>query len=275
MSLLHSPPKSSENYSTNKRQFEDSENENAEPTVKKSKPDSFEQKMELMFSVINNKLDKITATIEKNCIEIEQLSNENKRLNLLVRDLQKTNDQLSVELKKNQLLVFGVPESTNSANDINKVTDLFNKQMGLKGIDIDIVFRIGVLNGKPRPLKVKFVRMRDRDTVWMAKSKLTYPLSIKEDLPYNIRKDQKVLKNAKYEAMTNGKTAKILWKESAIIIDGIKSELKNGSLIPIELGVNNDEESDMEYQGAFLEGAAKKGKKPRIPKTNTRIRRQC
>lgn len=106
--------------------------------------------------------------------------------------------KLKADQLKNNLIIEGIAESeTNPIPEdeaLEAVKTFFQDSLQLNRLDIDSAYRLGKLkqNSKfPRSILVKFIRPKDREAVWRAKSKLTenrnFKISIKEDLPPSLR----------------------------------------------------------------------------------------
>lgn len=69
--------------------------------------------------------------------------------------------------------------------------------MNLPKLTIDVVYRLGTLGNRPRPLVVHFPNLVDRWAVWNKKGSIKYvedqPVWLQEDLPKRLREDYRVL----------------------------------------------------------------------------------
>lgn len=110
---------------------------------------------------------------------------------------------------KNNLLIFGIPESNGTDSEFKLVTDFFKDKLGLRNIGIQNAFRLGSTknptSGRSRPIMVKFSNSRDRWAVWNKKAEIKRdqdnPVWIQEDQPRQLRMDirklQRIVKIAR------------------------------------------------------------------------------
>jgi len=213
-------------------------------------------------------LESISVHLQNNSAELKELTTQNKILASEVKELKKSNEQLSYELRKQGLILFGLPESDSSKEtDLeSKVYKLFEKQLKIQNVEIDTCFRLGKkTETKLRPVKMRFVRLRDRNAVWLARLKLTKPYHLNENLTPEARATRKILIDARNAATDDRKDAKILWSKNLVIIDGESFHVIGGKLQKLEmLDDKADENMDIENNGPFLENhRTSRGRKPK------------
>lgn len=107
-------------------------------------------------------------------------------------------DQASA--KKHNLLVFGLVEEYSSYADTRAVLSFFADRMDLPRIAVRETLRLGQLQpdqSTPRPLVVSFQNICDKWAVWNRRGSIkkdwNYPIWLQEDLPKNLREDNRVL----------------------------------------------------------------------------------
>jgi len=175
------------------------------------------------------------------------------------------------ELNKNNLMLFGLPEDASESVE-NCVYQLFRTKLSLQP-EIDIAYRIGSANenncaDKPRPVKIKFVRVRDRNEVWNARVNLEKPFYINQDLHFEVRQKRKVLLQSRADALKEGKDAKFIWKRNQIAINDLFYEVNDGELKTVDnRSLTRGPKATMQVDPAtelFLERGARgrRGKKP-------------
>lgn len=116
---------------------------------------------------------------------------------------------------KNNLIIEGIPELSEISEEESKtilttddqIIDFFDKILGFSQVDIDSIYRLGKPRQdptSPRPIMVKFLRPRDREAIWNAKSLLNNKANsryhIKEDLPPKLRPHMTALLKVQQQA---------------------------------------------------------------------------
>jgi len=124
-----------------------------------------------------------------------------------VHSLHDTNLQIRQELNKLNLVLFGLPELPDESPEslLNSVIETI-KPLSEKNIPIDVAYRIGkkIANSSSRPVKIRFLTLSDRDCVLKRKLSLPDGISVKEDLPFEVRKAHAILLKKKSEAIASG-----------------------------------------------------------------------
>lgn len=142
-------------------------------------------------------------------------------------------DFLDNQARRTNVVIDGIPETEmeNSSDSEEKVLTLIKDKLHLdpNGMGIDSVMRVGKVNktddgilGRPRPILVKFHRIRDRDTVLRNAKKLKGTrIFINEDYPEAVRQKRKELLPKMREARQRGDIA-FLRYDKLIIRQGEK-----------------------------------------------------
>lgn len=128
-------------------------------------------------------------------------------------------DKLENALRKNNLLVFGLPDSDNNANMIAVFTKFcFDKLLcKISENDVESAYRLGKRVGQ-RPLFVSFVTHKVKNTVMQNANKLKgTKISLSDDLTPQARADKKFLLKCAAEARVFGKTVKL--RPGLLLID--------------------------------------------------------
>lgn len=150
--------------------------------------------------------------------------------------------------KKNNLIIEGLSESeadpVPEEEALTKVTTFFSESFGLKDMDIDSAFRLGkVRQGSryPRPILVRFMRPRERDAVWYARTKLARMddnkrVNIKEDLPPKLRIQLSALiKVSQVARRYPDSFQNVFIKDFKIFVNGISYYAHQLELLPTKL----------------------------------------
>jgi len=162
----------------------------------------------------------------------------------LENSVDKINDEskmIQIELKKVNLIIVGVFDVQNEPEQqlYSKIKSVIAETTDLD-VPIDTYYRLGNFNiVKPRPIKVRFISVRQRNLVYNNRSELSPPIHISEDLPYTTRRSSAILRNKKKEAISNGvlpddininyKMKQILIKDKTYCI----TSLLSGTIAPI------------------------------------------
>ncbi|CAL8076657.1 unnamed protein product [Orchesella dallaii] len=87
----------------------------------------------------------------------------------------------------------------------------------LHQVEIDTVFRVGKYReGSNRPIRLRFITHRDRNTVFEARGSLSELLSLKEDQPFSLRRDHAILRRKKQELIDSEIPYEINWTTKSI-----------------------------------------------------------
>jgi hypothetical protein len=165
-------------------------------------------KKETLDAVNVLRADLLTATKKLNIVE-KELDNANKRINVLEdsnAELTKKVMQLESSSRKNNIIVFGVPENLDVNETYNTTLDivlkLFNDKLGsdCSSADLNSIYRIGKVRGK-RPILVSFVQFSKKISVMSNSSKLKgSEFSMSDDLIPQARAERKLILKCAKEA---------------------------------------------------------------------------
>lgn len=154
-----------------------------------------------IINVTNKKVERVTGALREEFLEEKGVSRE-----------------------KN-LILMGLQESQ-EGDDLAMVKTLFKDCLGVSGVDIETLYRLGKPGGKSsRPIMIKFHRLPDRNRVWFSKSKLkdhqARKIWLQEDLPKPIKTAQRTLYQAFKKAKSMpGQFSSVQLKGTKLIIDG-------------------------------------------------------
>lgn len=102
--------------------------------------------------------------------------------------------------KRHNLIICGLPEDTADMTDWQVAKEFFKNRLELPHLQIDVAYRLGTYSAassNPRPLAVRFMKIADRWKVWNRRAKIDNlgkrSAWIQEDLPKQLREDQRVL----------------------------------------------------------------------------------
>jgi uncharacterized phage infection (PIP) family protein YhgE len=155
-------------------------------------------------------------------------------INSSIHELKSENEFLKKELNKLNLVLFGFEESSEVEESLlREIVQLFGT-LSTELINIDCVYRIGI--SKPhllRPIKIKFLSMSHRNEILSNRSKLPAHLTLKEDLPFEMRRNHAILHQKKADALNSGvseNAIKIDFKRNSIKIQNATFIVRNGTL---------------------------------------------
>lgn len=179
------------------------------------------------------KLTKQNAEISKDVKEIKQKADiQNKEIlslqNRLI-DLEKKNEalenrlhQTEISLKKNNLVIFGLPEKENE-NLNEEVHTLINNKLNVpfEVNDVDILHRIGkVQDNKTRPVLLKVSKYITKSNILKNVSSLKgSSIAIANDLTTGQQQDQKILYKHYKEAKQKNLNPKI--RGNKLVVNGV------------------------------------------------------
>ena len=99
--------------------------------------------------------------------------------------LQKENLQLKTKVRENNVIVHGLVESADEseASLRSAVTTYMKQKLKIPDVSIDHIYRTrSRLQNKPRPVKIRLLKLSDKEKIMKARKKC-YELIIHEDLP--------------------------------------------------------------------------------------------
>ena len=197
--MAQSPSKNKPSSSDEKgkRKASDSDSESSDPKKPRNDFESKLDSLDAKISILDKKLkvldklsllDEISMNLKINSERVEALAKENTILNKKVKYLEVENENLHIQLKKQYLVIHGIEEK--SREDTRATTCQFiQNKLKLNNIDVDSAYRIGFNNSKLRPIRVRFVKLSERDLVWANRSKLEKLFFINEDPPFQTRQN--------------------------------------------------------------------------------------
>jgi hypothetical protein len=124
-----------------------------------------------------------------------------------MEELRDENDMLHLELRRNNLIFYGINESE-SENCYEKIMNIIEKGLGLNNIEIDNTRRLGKFSqgNRPRPVHVRFVKQSHRNIIYSKENKIKLKNSedfkhvyINADLPPRIAEVRKQERKTKLD----------------------------------------------------------------------------
>lgn len=178
---------------------------------------------------INNKLQKITKALKTHTEEIENLNEKVANLGSTVASLQTENEYLYKKVHEKNLILTGLPE-TSEGSTVDEVSKLFEDKLEFTP-DIQAAFRIGAKNeAKPRPIKISFTHLGERQRVWEKKKDLQHPYYVSEDVHRLERQRRGILIAHAKKLNEKAKNVKILFKRAEIVADGLTYTIADGHM---------------------------------------------
>jgi len=232
---------------------EDSDMESETVVIpKKSKFDSILEHLKSLAesqAIISEKVDKLTASYEDFKTLSESLKIEVTTLSKKVYTLESENERLDLELRKKNLLIFGLLDNEADDEDTikSKVLRLFSEKLSLNNITVDTAHKISTYSqGKHRPVRVQLIFQNDRDAILNQRQKLKNVtdelgnrIYINEDLPLKTRLCRKILRAKLAECINMNIPAKINYTRNEIIVNGKCFKVMNNALMESKSGPIN------------------------------------
>jgi hypothetical protein len=151
---------------------------------------------------IKTAVNGLVAKVDDQSNRVEKLTAENVKLTSRVTQLESRLATHEMDLRRKNVLVFGVPTATEVDQALE---DVIFKRLGLsrrpKSDFIESAFQIGKQDGAKRPILIRFRTAEDKSAIMRKAFKLKDTgISISDDLTPNERKDRRVLVEAQKSA---------------------------------------------------------------------------
>ena len=180
-----------------------------------------------------NMLDEIKSTLEDQKTTITNLSTAVATMDQEVTQLKNENERLEKELKKCNLIFSGISDDQNEDESVclDKIKQQIN-HLKVRGVTLDTAHRLGTFKiGTTRSIKVKFLKLSDRQKVWDARKNLPSPVYINEDLPQQTRRHHYILREAARDAKSKNKSVRIKCSTKENTIDEKVFKIENDALV--------------------------------------------
>jgi hypothetical protein len=124
------------------------------------------------------------------------------------------------EMNKMNLILSGIPDCLSETGDqLSLKVKSFLNPIVRNHIEVDVAYRLG--NYTPdnnRRVKIRLLKMSDRNSVWSARENTTHPHYINEDLSFNMRQAHSRLRQQKRKFLAKNPTANtwIDWRKLTI-----------------------------------------------------------
>lgn len=146
--------------------------------------------------------------------------------------------------KRHNIILFGMADNESQDSDMKDVLTFFSERMNLTDLDIENTYRLGSYSNskadRPRPLVVTFSNIRHRWAVWNRRGKIKFvqdiPIWLHEDLPKQLRNDNRVLQRiAKVARMNPELYGEVRVKDYKLNMNGQNYSTDDLHLLPKEL----------------------------------------
>jgi archaellum component FlaC len=164
------------------------------------------QLLDTKLNPLHTRFDNLDKSLELQNERIKELESEVQTLKSTVQKVSNENELLWRELYKVNLVFCGVPERPNESSEelSNKVSKVIHDTVG-KNFHFDTAHRIGKsVNQYPRPIKVRFMSIFERNEVYTKRFNVSRPTFINEDLPLTTRKTHSEMRKKRKELLENG-----------------------------------------------------------------------
>ncbi|CAL8132706.1 unnamed protein product [Orchesella dallaii] len=118
-----------------------------------------------------------------------------------LRNIQKQNDRIELELRKINLVISGIDDfRSQTSNKLTNAVENLLRTLAGREIKIEAVYRIGKYRDKYiRPVKINFKNISERNTIYECRLNTVYPIYINEDLQPSIQKAHRNLRRKSKE----------------------------------------------------------------------------
>lgn len=155
-------------------------------------------------------------------------------------------DRMRDQARRNRhnIILFGMADNESPDADLQDAQTFFSERMNLPRVEVENTYRLGQYGNnnsdKPRPLVVTFSNIKDRWAVWNRRGKIKFvkgvPIWLHEDLPKQLRNDNRVLQRiAKVARMNPELYGEVKVKDYTLNLNGQKYNMDNLHLLPKEL----------------------------------------
>jgi len=202
----------------------------------------------------------MSTSISQNSTRIDDMETKLADLTSKFSKIQSEKLVLHSEVNKLNLVLCGHPDSKDESTDkLATEIQAIIRSITKKDITIDCAFRIG--NYKPnscRQVKVKFLSLLERNFALLHRSELSHPYYLNEDLPFETRRTQAILRQKKKALLQLHPDAdiKINWKQNTLshgnilytVVDGIISSTRNDLMDMDFLGLDQGQPNSLHSQ---------------------------
>lgn len=177
---------------------------------------------------------KCDAMIKSSASIIHKLQLENSELRQKLNFLERENELRYRESHFQNLILVGLKddEEENTNNLILKIQQIL-LDISSNQIAIDTVYRIGKFTSdRQRSVRIRFMSHSDRNKALENSENLPENIYLNEDLPYTIRRDNRLFRNKRSELFNLGVNFQTDWKNKVITTnDGRKISISDGKFI--------------------------------------------
>jgi hypothetical protein len=200
----------------------DSNSSESDPEVTDTNSEMDEDKLaNLMKLLLKESEDRLIGLISVKLKPLEEIITKIDRVETNLCVLQREVERLQQEVKRNNIIVYGLEEITNeTATDIEKAIEGLSKSLKIAKIDYGDAFRLGKHSiGKTRPLIIKLLRFRDKMNIFHASKQLKgTTISISSDKTKDVRISEAALRKKKAEIQKRNPTAKFSFRNQKLIV---------------------------------------------------------
>jgi hypothetical protein len=175
--------------------------------------------MELQFGnfekVMDAKFDSKLEPVTKFMCELQSIKPTVEKLQLTVQTLSKSE-------KRNNVIIFGIPEVQNESNeDRDAEIEKLSTTLQVPKPDYDYAFRVGKrVAGRERPLLIRFLRLRDKWLIMQSTSKLKgTKIYINDDLTHEERYQQSFLRKKRMELTKADRSIKTKIRNNKLVVE--------------------------------------------------------
>ena len=185
-----------------------------------------------------DEIDKLKKTIRK--------IDRNNEMKLQEREAKYRSLKQETYSRKFNLIIEGLSEGGQKENQFTfkrVVERVFSQELGVEGVEIDVVHRIGqYVASRPRPVIVRFVKLADRQAVWSTKTLECSNqkgqrdnISLRQDIPIEAKKALDMLYRSLSAVKNTEKYKQAAVSDFKFILNGLSYHVDELELLPNEL----------------------------------------
>lgn len=170
-------------------------------------------------SILQAEVDNLTDQVDHLEKQNRDLGEENDLLNERLQKLEKNTESLDCQMRKNNLVIYGMQKETENEKCEDAVCKMLNDKMGMRGVEFDHAYRLG--DGAKAPIMVKCKHNEDKTKILKSKLKLKgTEIFIEEDYTSNVRETRKTLLGIMKDMRKEGTKVRLAY--DYLVVEGEK-----------------------------------------------------
>ncbi|OXA39206.1 hypothetical protein Fcan01_25993 [Folsomia candida] len=181
---------------------------------------------------IDQRFDSLDKSLVAQSSKLSELEEELQTVKESLHKVSSENQQLWKELSKLNLIFSGLKD-----DEFEQPDELYSKVSHVIRTDFsfDTAHRVRRRNGNlPRPIKVRFLSVLQRNNVLTNRFNVRHPIYINEDLPLKMRLDHKAMREKRMKLIEEGldrRDIKMDWTKKTLCAMGMSYNFNEGILV--------------------------------------------